>query len=52
MEVSFPQIINTKEHKKTVCPSRVVVQDVNRKNLQFYKRYFINLYQMKALEIK
>ena len=25
---------------------------VNRKTMQFYKGYFINFYQMKALEIK
>ena len=50
MEVSWPQIINTKKHTKTTCSSRVV-QYVNRKILQFYKGYFINFYQMKALEI-
>ena len=52
MEVFLPQIINAKENKKTACLSRVVVQYVNRKILQFYKGYFINLYQMKALETK
>ena len=51
MVVSLPQIINTKKHTKSACSSRVVVQYVNRKILQFYKGYFINFYQMKALEI-
>ena len=52
MEVSLLQIINIKKLTKTACLSRVVVQYVYRKILQFYKRYFINLYQMKALEIR
>ena len=39
-------------HTKTACSSRVVVQYVNRKILQFYKESFINLNQMKALETK
>ena len=52
MEVSLLEIINTKKLTKTTCSSRVVVKYVNRKFLQFYKGYFINLYQMKALEIK
>ena len=52
MEVTLQQIINTKKLIKTACSSRVVVQYVNRKVLQFYKRYFINFYQMKALEIR
>ena len=52
MEVSLLQIINTKKLTKSACSSRVLVQYVNRKFLQFYKGYFINLYQMKALEIK
>ena len=52
MEVSLPQIINTKEHKNTAYSSKVVVQYVNRKILQFHKGYFINLYHMKALEIE
>ena len=49
MEVSLLQIIKTKKLTKTACSSRVVV---NRKILQFYKGYFINSNQMKALEIK
>ena len=51
MEVSLLQIINTKKLTKTACSSRVVVQYVNRKILQLKKEYFINLYQMKAMEI-
>ena len=34
MEVSFPQIINTKMHTKTACSSRVIFQYVNRKILE------------------
>ena len=52
MEVSLLQIINTKKLTKSACSSRVLVQYVNRKFLQFYKGYFTNLYQVKALEIK
>ena len=52
MEVSLLQIIITKKLTKTACSSRVVVKNVNREILQFYKEYFINLYQMKALQIK
>ena len=52
MEVSLLQIINTKKLTKSACSSRVLVQYVNRNLLQFYKGYFTNLYQMKALEIK
>ena len=52
MENFLQQIINTKENKKTACSSRVFVQYINRKILQFYKGYFINLYQIKALETK
>ena len=52
MEVSLLQIINTKKLTKSACSSRVLVQYVNRKILQFYKGYFTNLYQVKALEIK
>ena len=52
MEVSLLQIINTKKLTKSACSSRVLVQYVNRNFLQFYKGYFTNLYQMKALEIK
>ena len=52
MEVSLLQIINTKKLTKSACSSRVLVQYVDRKILQFYKGYFTNLYQMKALEIK
>jgi len=37
MEVSLLQIINTKKLTKTAYSSRVVVQYVNRKTLQFYK---------------
>ena len=37
---------------KNVCSSRVVLEYFNRKNLQFYKGYFTNFYQMKALENK
>ena len=50
-KVSLLQIINTKKFTKTSCSNRVSVQYVNRKILQFYKGYYINLYQMKALEI-
>ena len=49
MEVFLLQIINTKKLTKTACSSSEIVQHVNRKTLQFYKRYFISLYQMKAL---
>ena len=52
MEVFLLYIINTTKLTKTACSSRVVVQYVNIKILQFYKGYFINLYQMKALETK
>ena len=52
MEVSLPQIINTKKHIKIACLSMVSVQYINRKTLQFYKIYFTNFYQMKALENK
>ena len=52
MEVSLLQIINTKKLTKSACSSRVLVQYVNRKFLQFNKGYFTNLYQLKALEIK
>ena len=52
MEVSLLQIINTKKLTKSACSSRVLVQYVNKKILQFYKGYFTNLYQVKALEIK
>ena len=52
MEVPLLQIINTKKLRKTASSSRVVVQYVNRKILQFYKESFINLNQMKALETK
>ena len=52
MEVSLLQIINTKKLTKSACSSRVLVQYVNIKILQFYKGYFTNLYQVKALEIK
>ena len=51
MEVSLLQIINTKKLTKIACLSRVVVRYVNRKNLQFYKEHFINLYQMKAVTV-
>ena len=52
MEVSLPQIIYTKMHTKTACSSRVIVLHVNRKILQFFKRYFFKFYQIKALEFK
>ena len=52
MEVSLLQIIYTKKLTKSACSSRVLVQYVNRKFLQFYKGYFTNLYQVKALETK
>ena len=52
MEVSLLQIIITKNLTKTACSSKVAVQYVNRKILQFYKRYFINFTNLKALEIK
>ena len=51
MEMSLLQIINTKKLTKSACSSRVLVQYVNGKILQFYKGNFTNLYQMKALEI-
>ena len=41
MEVSLPQIINTKKLTKSACSSRVVVQYLNWKILQFYKGYFL-----------
>ena len=44
MKVSLLQIINTKKLTKTACSSRVVVQYVDKKTLQFYKGLFINLY--------
>ena len=47
MKLSLLQITNTKKLIKSACLSRVLVQYVNRKFLQFYKRYFTNLYQMK-----
>ena len=47
MEVSLSHILNTRMHTKTACSSREVVQYVNRKFLQFYKGYIINLNQMK-----
>ena len=40
MEVSMPQIINTKKHTKTAYSSRVTVQYNNRKTLQLNKEYF------------
>ena len=43
LEVSLLQIINTKKLTKTACSSRVVVQYVNRKILQFYKE-FLNIF--------
>ena len=43
MEVSLLQVINTKMNTKTLCSSKVVVQCLKRKFLQFYKEYFINL---------
>ena len=49
MEVSLPQIINTKKHTKTAYLSRVPVQYIDRKTLQFYKGYLTNFHQMKAL---
>ena len=52
MEVSLLQIINAKKLTKIACSSRVVVQYVNRKILQFYIGFFIIYYQMKALKIK
>ena len=52
MEVSLLQIINTKKLTKSACSSRVLVQYVNRKFLQFCKGYFTNSYQMKELEIQ
>ena len=52
MEVSWPQTTSTKNHTKTARSSRVVIQYVNRKILQFYKGYFINFYQMKTFEVK
>ena len=51
MEVSLLQIINTKKLKKLLVQVGYFVQYVNRKILQFYKVYFIKLYQMKALEL-
>ena len=51
MEVSLLQIVNNKELTKSACSSSIVVQYVNIKFLQFYKGYFINLYEMKALEL-
>ena len=36
MEVSLPQIINTKKHTKTACLSKVSLQ-YNTKTLQLYK---------------
>ena len=45
MEVSLPQILNTKMHTKTVGSSRVVVQYVNRKILQLYKGFLINFFE-------
>ena len=47
MEALLLQIINNKKLTKTACSSRVVVQYVNKKILQFYKGNFNNLYQMK-----
>ena len=52
MEVSLLKTINTKNLTKSACSSRVLVQYINRKFLQFNKGYFTNLYQLKALEIK
>ena len=37
IEVSLLQIINTKTHTKIACSSKVVVQYLSRKILQFYK---------------
>ena len=51
MEV-LPQIINTKKDIKTACSSRVSDQYIDRNTLQFYKGYFTNFYQVKALENK
>ena len=50
-EISLPQIIDSKMHTKTACSSRVVVQYASFFVL-FFKKYFFNFYQMKALEIK
>ena len=48
MEVSLPQIINTKKQTKTACSSRLVVQYVIEKFCS-YKGYFINFYQVKDI---
>ena len=52
MEVSLLQIIITKKLTKTACSSRVVVKNVNREILQFYKEYFINFTTLKELKFK
>ena len=49
MKLFLPQVINNKKHTKTACSSRASVQYVSRKFLQFYKGYFTNFYQIKAL---
>ena len=50
-EVSLPQIIKTKKNTKTVFSSKVVVQYVNRKILQFYKKNSINYYHMTFFQV-
>ena len=52
MKGSLLQIINTEKLTKTACSSRIVVHYNIRKFLQFYKGYFLNFYQIKALNIK
>ena len=50
METPLPQIINTKNHTKIACSSRVPVQYSFRKTFQFYEGYFTYFYQIKSLE--
>ena len=52
MEVSLPQVINTKKHTKTACSSRVSVQYNNKKTFQLYKGYFTYFYKIKTFENK
>ena len=41
--------INTKRHTKTACSSKVPIQHINTKTLQFYKGYSTYIYQINAL---
>ena len=52
MEDSLPQIINTKNITKTARSSRIVVQNTNRKTMQFHKGDFTSFNQMETLENK